>query len=88
MRTIRYLMLATATMVLAACGGGGGGGDQPTPAADPLAAVPAETATSAEATITWQTQLASQNDNAASREPIDLSGVTLATSDTTEPIAF
>lgn len=88
MHTIRYLMLAVVTSGLAACGGGGGGGDQPLPPADPLAAVPAATATSADATITWQTQLAAQNDSAASREPIDLTGVSLATSDTAEPIAF
>jgi hypothetical protein len=73
---------------LAGCFGGGGDEVVTAPAADPLASVPPATATSVSATIDYLGQLASLNSAAESREPIDLSGVSLATSDTDEPTAL
>ena len=84
---MRITTLVFATALLAGCFGGGGEQAMPA-AADPLAAVPAAVSTSAAATVDGQTQLAARNDSAEQREPIDLTGVSLATSDTTEPIAL
>ena len=86
MRALSIFSTLVAGAGLAGCFGGGNDESAMPPAPDPLAAVPAATATSVGATVDYQIQLASLNSAAESREPIDLTGVTLATSDTTEPI--
>ena len=88
MRNLTLPALLAATATLAGCFGGGGDESAMPPAADPLAAVPAVTATSIGATFDYQMQLATLSATAESREPIDLTGVTLAASETDEPISF
>ena len=81
-------VLAAGALLAGCFGGGGDDNTAAAPMADPLATVPAATATSVGAVVDYQTQLAALNDAAETREPIDLAGVTLASSDTTEPTTF
>ena len=87
MRIRAIFLVLAAGAGLAGCFGGGNDETPMPPAADPLATVPAATATTVGATVDYLNQLASLNASAETREPIDLTGVTLATSDTDEPTA-
>jgi len=82
---LKALLAAASTAVLVACGGGGGGTAEMMKA-DPLAAIPASATASPSAYQAYQAEVlalpTSQTDRA---EPIDVSNLTLAQSDTTEP---
>ena len=88
-----YKPTASALMACAALAGCFGGGDDPvpvpvptpTPVVDPLVTVPGNVGTSVGGVISYLIQLATLTDAAESREPLDVSAVTLATSDTDEP---
>ena len=80
-------LVLAAGLVISACGGGDGVDTvvTPPPAVDPLTAVPASTATSVDALVNYLLALVTLNAQAETREPIDVSAVALAQSDTTEP---
>ena len=85
-RRLHWTGLAAAALATAGLAGcfGGGDGDASVPA-DPLAAVPDTATQSATGLVNYLvTLLANLNDT---REPIDITAVTLVTSDTTEPEA-
>ena len=82
-RLTTLLSVAAAALALSGCFGGGD--DAPSPAADPLAAVPATASQTTAGTVDYLNQLAmNQSDT---REPIDVTAVVLPTSDDTEPLA-
>lgn len=87
MHNVRFptlLAVLAATAALAGCFGGGDDATAMTPApADPLASVPADASQSLAGTIDYQRALTAQPSE--TREPIDVSAVTLPTSDTSEP---
>jgi hypothetical protein len=79
------LAMAGACAALAGCFGGDDNTAAAPAPADPLAAVPAEATATAQGTVDYQVALAAASSE--TREPIDLTNVTLPTSDTTEPAA-
>ena len=80
-------LVLAAGLVISACGGGYGVDTvvTPPPAADPLTVVPVSAATSVDALVNYLLTLVTLNAQAETREPIDLSAIALAQSDTTEP---
>ena len=80
-------LVLAAGLVISACGGGYGVDTVVTtpPAADPLTVVPVSAATSVDAVVSYLLTLITLNAQAETREPIDLSAIALAQSDTTEP---
>lgn len=83
-RRLHWTRLAIAAMATAGLAGcfGGGDSDSSVPA-DPLAAVPDSATQSVSGLVAYLLVLAANLNDA--REPMDITGVTLATSDTTEP---
>ena len=86
-RTSLHLVRATAlvatTAALAGCFGGGS--DEPAPPADPLAAVPDSATQSVSGLVAYLVALVAGGSD--TREPIDITALTLPTSDNTEPDA-
>lgn len=73
-------------LTVAGCGGGGEAVVAPAPAAvaaDPLATLPSALASSAQAAVDYQRQLAAQPSE--TREPLDLGTLSLPQPDTDEP---
>ncbi|MDT7835276.1 hypothetical protein [Aquabacterium sp. OR-4] len=69
--------------LLAGCGGGDSGSSAEAPKADPLAAVPGSASQTTQGAVDYQLALAQASSD--TREPLDVSTVTLASSDTDEP---
>ena len=80
-------LVLAAGLVISACGGSDGVDTvvTPPPAVDPLTVVPVGAATSVDALVNYLLALVTLNAQAETREPIDVSAIALAQSDTTEP---
>lgn len=82
-------LILVAGLAISACGGRNDGDvsviPPPTPAPDPLSVVAAAAATSVDALVTFLLSLSTLTAQAETREAIDVSALTLAQSDTTEP---